>query len=78
MPGFPGERASNRLMSDNDKKTPAPRPADPLPVAGSSRREINAFLNRVKAAPAVSGGRGRLIFSLDATMSRQPTWDAAC
>jgi len=25
-----------------------------------------------------SGGRGRLIFALDATMSRQPTWDTAC
>jgi hypothetical protein len=24
------------------------------------------------------GGRGRLIFALDATMSRQPTWDSAC
>ena len=24
------------------------------------------------------GGRGRLIFALDATMSRQPTWDLAC
>ena len=30
-------------------------------------------------APAVSSGqRGRLVFALDATMSRQPTWDAAC
>src|SRR6516162_4521946 len=29
--------------------------------------------------PAVkSGERGRLIFALDATMSRQPTWDQAC
>jgi hypothetical protein len=29
-------------------------------------------------APATAaGGRGRLIFSLDATMSRQPTWDTA-
>jgi hypothetical protein len=25
-----------------------------------------------------AGQRGRLIFALDATMSRQPTWDAAC
>ena len=25
-----------------------------------------------------SGQRGRLIFALDATMSRQPTWDTAC
>ena len=24
------------------------------------------------------GARGRLIFALDATMSRQPTWDTAC
>jgi hypothetical protein len=24
------------------------------------------------------GGRGRLVFALDATMSRQPTWDMAC
>jgi hypothetical protein len=28
-------------------------------------------------APA-GEGRGRLIFALDATMSRQPTWDTAC
>jgi len=32
--------------------------------------------------PSPSGGaagaRGRLIFALDATMSRQPTWDRAC
>jgi hypothetical protein len=30
--------------------------------------------------PAVSAGgqRGRLVFALDATMSRQPTWDIAC
>ena len=25
-----------------------------------------------------SGQRGRLIFALDATMSRQPLWDTAC
>jgi hypothetical protein len=30
-------------------------------------------------APSVEAGkRGRLIFALDATMSRQPTWDTAC
>ena len=27
---------------------------------------------------AARGARGRLIFALDATMSRQPTWDTAC
>jgi hypothetical protein len=46
----------------------------------SSRTEIDAFLNEVKAlSPAVKAtGRGRLLFALDATMSRQPTWDQAC
>lgn len=29
-------------------------------------------------APQADGKRGRLIFALDATMSRQPTWDMAC
>jgi len=49
-------------------------------VAASSRTDIDAFLNQVKSlGPAASaGGRGRLLFALDATMSRQPTWDQAC
>ena len=48
--------------------------------AATSRAEIDAFLDHVKAlGPAArSGKRGRLIFALDATMSRQPTWDTAC
>jgi hypothetical protein len=46
----------------------------------SSRADIDAFLGQVRALdPAVkSGERGRLVFALDATMSRQPTWDQAC
>jgi hypothetical protein len=50
------------------------------PTAPSSRAEIDAFLSRVNAlGPAAdTGGRGRLLFALDATMSRQPTWDQAC
>jgi hypothetical protein len=56
-------------------------PADSRqPAAPSNRAEIDAFLAQVKQlGPATApGGRGRLIFSLDATMSRQPTWDTAC
>ena len=54
-----------------DPQTPAP---------ASSRPEIEAFIERVRGrGPAVTGGkRGRLVFALDATMSRQPTWDSAC
>ena len=61
-----------RLISmDKDRQTPA---------TTSSRPEIDAFLDKVRAlGPAATGGkRGRLVFALDATMSRQPTWDTAC
>jgi len=46
----------------------------------SPRAEIDRFLDQVKALGPVAkaGCRGRLIFALDATMSRQPTWDQAC
>jgi hypothetical protein len=39
--------------------------------------EIAAFLEAARKAPATVADRGRLIFALDATMSRQPTWDLA-
>jgi hypothetical protein len=61
-------------------RTPAPTEGKNQPAAGSSRAEIDAFLNQVKSlGPAATAGeRGRLIFALDATMSRQPMWDTAC
>ena len=42
--------------------------------------EIETFIEQVRALGPSSarGHRGRLIFALDATMSRQPTWDTAC
>jgi hypothetical protein len=49
-----------------------------LPTEARSA-EVEQFLEQVKKAPTVqSGGRGRLIFALDATASREPTWDRAC
>ena len=46
--------------------------------ARSSDAEVAAFLARMKAvAPATTKGNGRLAFAMDATMSRQPTWDMA-
>jgi len=45
----------------------------------SSGAEIDAFLREAGAlAPPAQAARGRLVFALDATMSRQPTWDVAC
>lgn len=49
------------------------------PVAAKNE-ELGRFLDKVAStpAPAKSGRRGRLIFALDATLSREPTWDRAC
>ena len=58
-------------MSKKSERTPAP---------SSPKPEIESFIERVRAlGPSTArGNRGRLIFALDATMSRQPTWDTAC
>ena len=47
--------------------------------AKSSRSEISDFIAKVKSMPAVraGSGAGRLIFAMDATASREPTWDRA-
>ncbi|MEJ0076440.1 MAG: class I SAM-dependent methyltransferase [Alphaproteobacteria bacterium] len=67
-------------MADHDKTTPAPAQTRSEPAAKSQRAEIDAFVQRARtlAPPTEAGKRGRLIFALDATMSRQPTWDTAC
>lgn len=45
----------------------------------SERREgaVRAFLEEVARAPARPAGGGRLIVAIDATASREPTWDRA-
>ena len=48
------------------------------PLTKSGGEAIAAFVDAAKKVPApAQSGRGRLIFALDATMSRQPTWDLA-
>jgi hypothetical protein len=48
------------------------------PPAKSGKSEVDAFLAEARRIAPASEARGRLIFALDATMSRQPTWDLAC
>ncbi len=57
-------------MAGGDRKLPAK----------SSDQEVEAFLRKVAATPALKAAdeRGRLIFAIDATASRRPTWDLAC
>src|ERR1700724_3607876 len=68
------------MAKDGSDRTPAPASRSGDPTDASSRTDIDAFLAQVrKLAPGTAPGkRGRLIFALDATMSRQPTWDTAC
>lgn len=49
-----------------------------LPTRRSSSRDIDAFLQKSRAISTVVGKQPRLLFSIDATASRQPTWDVAC
>ena len=58
------------MMSDNRLPTSSP----------SSDTEVAEFVRKVRSLSATTPNRtgGRLIFALDATASRQPTWDQAC
>jgi hypothetical protein len=63
-------------------KAPVIKPDQTPPASAkiSSADEVAGFLSKVKAMAPVArpdGRRGRLIFVLDATMSRQATWDKA-
>ncbi|BBK41614.1 hypothetical protein STVA_16340 [Allostella vacuolata] len=58
------------MSSDQKKAAPGQVPAR------SSRADVDAFLTRLKTVPPAAGGR--LIFAMDATASREPSWDRAC
>ncbi len=64
------------MGKDRDRTGRMPANAD----AGPGNRQVADFLDALSRAPApVTGGDGgRLIFAIDATASREPTWDIAC
>jgi hypothetical protein len=66
--------------SDVPATDAASETAGDLPAGNpSTAQEIADFVAKARAmSPRSSPGRARLIFALDATMSRQPTWDMAC
>src|SRR3954462_11072696 len=72
------------MADERDKTSNRATPLAPgtrsEPAARSARAEIDALIERVRTMGAAreGGPRGRLIFALDASMSRQPTWDTAC
>jgi hypothetical protein len=53
-------------------------PGGKAPATPSSDGQVADFIATMKALrPQTVTGRGRLVFAMDATMSRQPTWDMA-
>jgi hypothetical protein len=71
-------------MTDERSKSKAPDVATPQRGASALRptstsADIAAFVAKARAvSPLAPGARARLVFALDATLSRQPTWDMAC
>ncbi len=54
-------------------------PKNDKPVSTrSDKQSIDQFIHQVRKMPQQGGGQGRLIFALDATASREATWDQAC
>jgi hypothetical protein len=74
-------RLSSEIPPKEEGKTPMidhRPPAQPSKTAPTTS-DLDAFLAEIgKPNPQTTHSRGRLIFALDATASRQPTWDAAC
>ncbi len=64
-------------MTKRSEISPARPPGTPGRPSGGGSAEVTAFLAEARSR-APGSGRGRLIFALDATMSRQPAWDLAC
>lgn len=62
------------MVRDRDIK-----PADRSAPAKGGGADVDRFLRQVAmATPRTGAGRGRLIFAMDATASREPSWDQAC
>lgn len=61
----------------SEPKTPSKTASTDVAPGSSSSAELDAFLNKVQSLQPAAAGTGRMIFAMDATMSRQPTWDLA-
>lgn len=60
-----------------EAKSPVNQQQGQATPSRSSNAELELFLNHVRSSVPASPGTGRLIFAMDATMSRQPSWDLA-
>jgi hypothetical protein len=61
----------------DEKRDVVPESQASTPAVRDDVARFLADLERMPPVAKVQGQRGRLIFAMDATMSRQPTWDMA-
>lgn len=59
-------------------KSPLEQSKNKTPRTTASSGEVAAFIDAARTVATRRQNVGRLIFALDATLSRQPTWDMAC
>lgn len=70
---------TDERAKSNTSDVAAMRQGASAPPTVSTSADIAAFVAKARAvSPLAPGARARLVFALDATMSRQPTWDMAC
>lgn len=76
--GLASGSASRPFANDQSNRALEEARHGTAPANRSSDRDVAEFIARMKTLTSQArAGRGRLIFAMDATMSRQPTWDMA-
>jgi hypothetical protein len=74
----PAADIASQQADEPSKQPPAKTPDPGAATQPSPSPDVADFLAKVRTMPKQqTAGRGRLIFAMDATMSRQPTWDMA-
>ena len=83
------KKTARREAQQGDRRTPTATIPGAAPgsvpdtgrrgdVASATDADVADFVAKLRDLPkAAAGHRGRLIFAMDATMSREPTWDLA-
>ena len=60
-----------------EQKAPVKTGKSEVAKGRSSQAEVDTFVKAMRGLRPAGSGRGRLIFAMEATMSRQPSWDLA-
>lgn len=65
-------------VPEQEASAPVTRQQQDANIAASQDEDVARFIAQMRTVtPAASAGRGRLVFAMDATMSREATWDLA-